>query len=137
MIQLFKSDKRITLIDYLAVFLLIISCGTAYFYLYNAGSTLLILLFFSFFYAIKKNVKFKVNCFTVIYVLLILVNYLLFGYDMNLVGDLIFLISTFLIVSSSNFTVFRRAFFDVTVILAIVSIFFEILFLSNIISPVL
>ncbi len=137
MIQLFKSDKRITLIDYLAVFLLIISCGTAYFYLYNAGSTLLILLFFSFFYTIKKNVKFKVNCFTVIYVLLILVNYLLFDYDMNLVGDLIFLISTFLIVSSSNFTVFRRAFFDVTVILAIVSIFFEILFLSNIISPVL
>lgn len=137
MIQRFKSDKRIKLIDYLAVFLLVISCGTAYFYLYNAGSTLLILLFFSFFYAINKKVKFKVNCFTVIYVLLILVNYLLFGYDMNLVGDLIFLMSTFLVVSSSNYTVFRRAFLDVTVFLAIVSILFEALFLSGIISPVL
>ena len=56
---------------------------------------------------------------------------------MNLVGDFIFLMSTFLVVSSSNYTVFRRAFLDITVFLAIVSILFEVLFLSGIISPVL
>ncbi|WP_300697951.1 O-antigen ligase family protein [uncultured Bacteroides sp.] len=132
-----RSENNIVLLDYIALILILLSSGTAYFYLYHAGVTLLTLFVFSILFVAKSRHRFNKNVFVVVYGLLILINYLMFSYDMNLVGDIIFLTSTYFILSCFNYNTFRRCFFDVTIALGFLSITFEILYLTGIITPVL
>ncbi len=132
-----KSDSSITILDYVSVFMIIVSTGTAYFYLYHAGVTLLALLTVSFLYTLRKGFRIKNNLFYFVYSFLIPLNYILYSYNMSLVGDAIFLLSTYLILASSNYNTFRRAFLDITVWLSIISIFLEILYIGGVITPTL
>lgn len=130
------ADNIITWRDDLAILLILLSSGTAYFYMYNAGVTLVTLLSYAFFYAVKR-LKMQSNVYLIVYSLLIPINYVLYSCDMNLVGDIFFLISTFLITSSISFEKFRRVLFNVTIYLSVISIVLELLYLSNAIKPVL
>lgn len=131
------SDNNITLLDNIVLLLILLSSGTAYFYLYHAGVTLLTFLAFSIIFVAKSRHKFNKNVFVVVYGLLIPINYLMFGYDMNLIGDVIFLTSTYFILSCFNYNTFRRCFFDVTIALGFLSIILEILYLIGTITPIL
>ena len=137
MIKQYKSDNNVATHDYIAILLLILSSGTAYFYLYHAGITLLMLLGFSFLYSFLRERKYHLNLFLIVYSVLIPVNYLLYSYDMNLIGDVIMLVSTYIIVSSLNYNRFRRELLDLTVILCVISIILEALFVMGRITPVL
>lgn len=133
-----KNSYDVRLIDYVAALGIIISSGTAFFYLYHAGLTLLGLLVVAIVYFItSKQKSFRVNSFFVVYSLLLVINYFLYGYDMNLVGDVIFLFSTLLIISNTNYFVFKKAFLNVMVVLGIVSIVLEILYWLGFIHPFL
>lgn len=130
------SNRRIA-IDYLAITTLILSFGTAYFYLYHAGVTLLGLLSISILYKLVYWHPVKFNTFTLVYLTLIPINIYLYGCDMNMVGDIIFLISSMLIFSSFEYERFRKEYFNVVFILALVSFIFEILYLTGYIIPTL
>ena len=79
----------------------------------------------------------KFNLFSVVYLFLIPINIFLYSYDMNMIGDIVFLISCMLIFSSFNYDSFRHKYFNVVFILAFVSIAMELLYLFGVITPTL
>lgn len=132
-----NSISSRSVFDYITIFVMILSFGTAYFYLYNAGITLLLLLVISVLYKIINWAPIKFNLFSIVYLILIPINIFLYGCDMNMIGDIIFLISCMLIFSSFNFDSFRHKYLNVVFILAFVSIVLEFFYLFGVIRPIL
>lgn len=132
-----NSINSRSVLDYITIFIMILSFGTAYFYLYHAGITLILLLVISVIYKMINWAPIKFNLFSVVYLFLIPINIFLYSYDMNMIGDIIFLISCMLIFSSFNYDSFRHKYFNVVFILAFVSIAMELLYLFEVITPTL
>ena len=130
-----KKAKSISILDYLAVLFIIISSGTAFFYMYNAGLTIISFFLFSCIYAVYRGCKLKFNYYIVTYFCLIAINTVIHGVNIIVIGYLLFLISTLLITTSISFNLFRRAMLNVVLCLCCISILLEILFWLNIIVP--
>ena len=132
-----KSLLYHSFIDYFVIVVVVLSFGTAYLYLYHAGITLLTLLVISVFYKLSNWSSIKFNIFAIVYLLLIPINIFLYGCDMNMIGNIIFLVSSLLIFSSFDYDSFRHKYFNIVIFISLISIFFEVLYILNIISPVL
>ena len=138
MYSMIKTETCINLFDYLVILGLLLASGTTYFYMLHAGVTLLSVLGLSFIYALRRgSVTRPTNSFLVIYSILIVICYLRYGGDMNLLGDVILLVSTYLVTSSISFRTFRYAFFNVIFVLAIISFSFQIAYWLDFIQPAL
>ena len=133
--SLVKNGKD-SLLDYIAVLSILLASGTTYFYLMHAGLTLIGFLFIAMIYAIKKKFSFKkLSFFFWLYVLFIFLDYMIHGFDMNLVGHFFFLVGTALILVSTDYGCFKRIFLIVVVILVVISIFLQLLYFLGIIDP--
>lgn len=123
---------------YLAIIMLLLGSGSAYFYLYNAGITLVsfLLIALILFYASPKS-KFLGNAFVWIYISLIGINALIYGLSFFIIGDIILLLGTLLITCSIDYDLFRRYFLRVTVYMVLISIVLEIMLMLHLFTPAL
>lgn len=128
-------NKSLTIKEYAAIVMILLSSGTAYFYMFHAGLTLLSLFFIASLVAICNKAKLHYNSFSIIYGVLILTNVLLYGSNLSLIGDVLFLISTLFITSSFSFDAFRKGLLNVVLALSVKSLFLYILYIFNIVTP--
>lgn len=133
--MIYKDNKSPTYSfwDYLGVFLIIISCGTGYFHVFKAGLTILSLFFGSVLIYYAKNGSIKINCFEIICFISMCLCILLYRIDIELLTEFLYLISTILILSSSQYKVFRKIFLNTILILVVLSLFFYILYFLGLI----
>lgn len=129
------ENTNIKVVEYSAVIMTIISTGTAFFFLYHVGFTLLMLLLSAFSICIYNNFRFSPNFFTYTYSILIILNTAVYGYEMVIIGDIIFLISSVLIYNSLNYNTFRKAYLNILLVICIISLSLYILFIFSIITP--
>lgn len=130
------KKRKDSIWDYIAVLSILFASGTTSFYLMHAGLTLIGFLFVSMIYSFKNKISLKkLSFFFWMYVLLIFLDYMIHGFDMNLVGHAFFLAGTALILASSDYSRFRRIFLNVVVTLALVSISLQVLYYFGIIDP--
>lgn len=122
--------------DYIAVLSILLASGTTSFYLMHAGITLVGFLLVSMVYAVRNkfSVK-KLSLFFWIYVFFILLDYIIHGLDMNLVGHAFFLGGTTLILLSMDYGCFRRIYLNVIVMLTIISITLQVVYFLGFIEP--
>lgn len=122
--------------DYIAVLSIILASGTTSFYLMHAGMTLVGLLLVAMIYALKNKFSIrKLSFFFWAYVFFILLDYMIHGIDMNLVGHAFFLAGTTSILLSMDYERFRRVYLNIIVILALISISLQIVYLLGLIEP--
>ncbi len=129
--------KSLTIKEYAAIVMILLASGTAYFYMFHAGITLILLLFMAVVVAVYDRTRLCINSFGLVYGILILVNAVLYGFSRSLLGDLLLFVSTGLITSSFSYDAFRRGFLNVVVTLSIISIIIYVLFLLEMVNPVL
>lgn len=132
-----RLDKQLSVLEYAAIAMILISSGTAYFYLLHAGITIMSLFVIAIIVAIRKHAIVKSNVFIIIYSILIPFNGILYGFSIQLITDAIFLFSTVLITASFSYEAFRKGLLNIIFIMCIISIALEILFLFDIITPTL
>lgn len=132
-----RLDKQLSVLEYAAIAMILISSGTAYFYWLHAGITIMSLFAIAVIVAIRKHAKVRSNVFIIIYSLLIPFTGILYGCSIQLISYAILLFSTLLISASFSYDQFRKGLLNVVAVMAVISISLEILFLLGIIKPVL
>lgn len=113
--------------DYLGAFLVLLSSGTAFFYLMHTGATVFIFLLGSLLYAVRKKNRFDViKGIPFILISLIMLNIFLWGFSIQHIVYIFFFCGAAIVCANSNFEEFRRAFFEGVFWLAVLSLLITI-----------
>ncbi|MCH5243090.1 MAG: hypothetical protein J1F67_11865 [Muribaculaceae bacterium] len=131
--KLFKQSNLI--FKYCSVLSLILASGTAYFFLYQAFLSIILLIIVSSWIILTKKYKFYFNTYFITYLFLIFLNVIFYNISLQLIGDLIFLLSTYIILSSFNYNQFKEIFLNVVIFLIIIGIILQILVEFEIFHP--
>lgn len=128
-------NETISLREYFAVLMMIVASGSAYFFMYNAGVTIVIYLISSIILILHSHPIKHFNLFFIVYLFLLLFCLTFNGFNIGVVGFIIYLFSTFFITSSLPFQKFKRVFLNVVIWLSLFSFIFQIIYIFGILSP--
>lgn len=131
------KKNRGTFLSYLSVLLFLVASGSAYFFMYNAGITFVAFFCVAILWAIRNNARFQSNLFFVTYLLLIILSIIIYGFNINIFGYFMLLLSTMCVTTGFSFKKFREVYMNILLVMCVVSLLLQLLYSLGAFTPIL